>query len=103
MLDDVSISKKHVRIYSVIYDLTVDNMEVFVYAEDLSTNGSAWLPNIEGSQKRFSIRKNRAFLLSDGDKILLCDGTSFMFVSRACPGELDEIQEMEKDVSCFLR
>ena len=51
--------------------------------------------------------KGNAFLLSDGDKILLCDGTFIIFFSHPSIKdsqivELNEIQELEKDVSCIL-
>ena len=92
----------------MIYDPNAPSIEPFVYAEDLSTNGSRWLPKIPYSQKPFSIGKGNAFLLSDGDTIILCDGTLFVFVSNSSPVKLpevlepNEIQEIEKDVSWFF-
>lgn len=79
-----------------------------MYAVDVSTNGCQWVPKIQGSKKPYPMGKNIAFLLSDGDKILLNDGTSFIFLScsstRKLPQivESNKIQELEKDVSYFL-
>ncbi len=92
----------------MIYDPNAPSIDPFVYAEDLSTNGSRWLPKIQCSQRSFSIGKGNAFLLSDGDRIVLCDGTLFAFVSSSSSEklsevlELDEIQEVEKGVSGFF-
>ncbi len=80
MLDDLTISNVHVRIYSVIYDETT---EPFVYAENLSRNGCYWLQKKGSSYQKYYIGKGSAFLLSDGDKITLCDWTTFVF--RAIP------------------
>lgn len=80
MLDDLTISNRHIRIYSVIYDETT---EPLVYVENLSRNGCFWLQKRGYKYQRYSIGKNDAFLLSDGDKITLCDRTTFTF--RAVP------------------
>lgn len=80
VLDDLTISNKHVRIYSVIYDETT---EPLVYAENLSRNGCYWLQKKGSKYQKYSIGKSNAFLLSDGDKITLCDWTTFIF--RAVP------------------
>lgn len=92
----------------MIYDPNVPDIEPFVYAVDISTNGCQWVPKIQGSKKPYPMGKSNAILLSDGDRILLSDGTLFKFVScssaRKPPQivELNEIQELEKDVSLFL-
>lgn len=80
VLDDLTISNKHIRIYSVIYD---ENTEPLVYAENLSRNGCSWLQKRGSRYQKYSIGKSNAFLLSDGDKITLCDWTTFIF--RAVP------------------
>lgn len=80
MLDDFTISNKHIRIYSVIYDETT---EPFVYAENLSRNGCYWLRKKGSRYEKYMISKGNAFLLSDGDKITLCDLTTLIF--RATP------------------
>jgi hypothetical protein len=92
----------------VIYDPNVPDVKPFVYAVDISTNGCQWVPKIQGSKKPYPMGKSNAILLSDGDRILLSNGTSFIFVScsstRKLPQivESNEIQELEKDVSRFL-
>ena len=80
MLDDLTISNRHIRIYSVIYDETT---EPLVYAENLSRNGCSWLQKRDSKYQKYSIGQGNAFLLSDGDKITLCDWTTFIF--RAIP------------------
>ena len=107
VLDDMTISNRHLRIYSIIYDLNDLNIDPFVYAEDISTNGSRWLPKIRCPQMPYSIGKNRAFLLSDGDRMLLNDHVSFEFSCTSIKrlpqtDQSNETQELEKDVSYVL-
>ena len=108
-LNDSTISNKHFRIYSVIYDPNSAEVEPLIYAEDLSTNGSRWLPKLQCSEKPYTIGRSNAFLLSDGDRILSSDGTKFTFISRSSIGEVslkqeaNEIQELEKKVSYFFK
>lgn len=105
VLDDPTISNKHVRIYSVIYDETT---EPLVYAENLSRNGCSWLQKRGFKYKKYSICKSNAFLLSDGDKIILCDWTTFIF--RAVPflqsgpqaDQLLDLKKLEIDVMWSL-
>ena len=78
VLDDTCISKMHVRIYNIIYDA---NIEPFVYAHDLSRNGTQWLYKDGNHWIPYPIGKGNAFLLSDGDRIRFCDGTTFAFRS----------------------
>ena len=80
VLDDLTISNRHIRIYSVIYDETT---EPLVYAENLSRNGCSWLQRRGSKYQKYSIDRGNAFLLSDGDKITLCDRSTFTF--RAVP------------------
>lgn len=80
VLDDLTVSNRHIRIYSVIYDETT---EPLVYAEDLSRNGCSWLQKRGSKYQKYSIGKGNAFLLSDGDKVTLCDRSTFIF--RAVP------------------
>ena len=100
-MSEPTISNRHLRIYSIVYEANVDPMQGFVYAEDLSTNGSYW-QYIRGSHwSEARIGKENAVLLSDGDKIRLCDGSCFVFRS-ALPartknnmdgtGPLEEVQ-----------
>lgn len=105
VLNDPTISNRHMRIYTVIYDNTV---EPFVYAEDLSTNGSRWLFRKGGVWKSWLMGPGNAFLLSSDDKVQLCDGSSFVF--RSAPFVQDIPQEagtwasqaVERDVHTLL-
>lgn len=56
-------------------------MQGFVYAEDLSTNGSHWQYMRGSHWTEAHIGKGNAVLLSDGEKIRLCDGSCFVFRS----------------------
>ena len=102
LLNDMTISNQHLRIYSVIYDL---NVERFVYAEDLSRNGSYWLYKRNDCWKKHLIGRGNAFLLSNGDRIRLCDGSSFVFRSVPFPQHsklsepLSRVQELERGAS----
>lgn len=101
MLDDPTISNKHVRIYSVIYDETT---EPFVYAENLSRNGCYWLQKKGFRYEKHSIGKGSAFLLSDGDKITMCDWNTFIFrvvpflQSGPQPEDLLDLKRLEIEV-----
>lgn len=89
MLHSTTISNRHLRIYSVIYDQTI---EPFVYAEDLSRNGSHWLFKKLATWKSYPMGNGASFLLSNGDRLQLCDGTLFTF--RAAPFRQD-VQQLE--------
>ena len=56
-------------------------MQGFVYVEDLSTNGSYWQYMRGSHWSEAHIGKGNAVLLSDGEKIRLCDGSRFVFRS----------------------
>lgn len=69
-----SISNVHVKIYSIFGE-----HNAFVYAEDLSTNGTFWRYQGKARWLESRIGKNKAVLLSDGDQIRLCDGSCYVF------------------------
>lgn len=102
--NDLTISNQHLRIYSVIYDL---NVERFVYAEDLSRNGSYWLYKRNDCWRKLLIGRGNACLLSNGDGIRLCDGSFFVFRSVPLPEHSDSklseplsrLQELERGAS----
>ena len=80
-MNEPTISNRHLRIYSIIYEANLDAIQGFVYAEDLSTNGSYW-QYMRGSRwSEAHIGKENAVLLSDGDQLRLCDGSCFVFRS----------------------
>ncbi|CAD6582985.1 MAG: hypothetical protein ASARMPRED_001122 [Alectoria sarmentosa] len=77
-LTDPTVSNQHLLIYTIAY--TEDNHQrIFVYAKDLSTNGTYWRYKHGNHWKELLIGKGSAVLLSDGDKIRLCNGSSFAF------------------------
>lgn len=95
VLTDPTISNVHIRIYSIRYD---PDVEPFVYAENLSLNGVAWLHQRGTKCEAFPIAKGKAVLLSNGDKIKLCDRTTFTFETRLPPSQLltsTQLQEKE--------
>ena len=96
VISDPSISKKHLRIYSVVYDN--DNpkeVDVLVYAEDLSSNGTYWNGSLVG-------RGNGGFLLSQDDKLKLAPNVFLDFQasnSLTNVEHFDSTQEVEMTVS----
>ena len=101
VVKEPTISNRHLRIYSIVYEANNDPMQGFVYAEDLSTNGSYWQYMRGSHWTEAHIGKGNAVLLSDGEKIRLCDGSCFVFRSTlfALPmndidgaGSLEEVQ-----------
>lgn len=93
VLRSTTISNRHLRIYSVIYDQTI---EPFVYAEDLSRNGSRWLFKTLANWKSYPMGNSASFLLSNGDRLQLCDGTLFTF--HAAPFHQD-VQHLEDSLA----
>ena len=81
VVNEPTISNRHLRIYSIIYETNLDPIQGFVYAEDLSTNGSYWLYMKGSHWSEAYIGKENAVLLSDGDQLRLCDGSCFVFRS----------------------
>ena len=76
VLRDPSISNTHLRIYSILYESLDETNLHFVYAQDLSTNGSCWRTRYNGEHM---IGKGNVILLEDGDQVNLCDGSIFRF------------------------
>lgn len=73
VIDDPFISNKHLRIYTVVYDVDKPTeVAPLVYAEDLSRNGTFWNGTFIG-------KGNGGFLLSDGDNLRLSARTIFVF------------------------
>ena len=105
-IDDPLISNHHLRIFSTIYDADEEPVQGFVYAEDMSTNGSYLRYRRGDAWAEFSIGKGNAVLLSDQAQIRLCDGTVFGFdavASTKTIGQLEEVnrfQEEEQEVGC---
>ncbi|KAL8903609.1 MAG: hypothetical protein Q9207_003811 [Kuettlingeria erythrocarpa] len=94
-LPDPTISNLHLRIYSIRYDADI---EPFVYAENLSNNGVEWLSEVGTSCVAAPIPKDKAVLLSDGDKLRFCDQTTFSFETRLPASQLlTSTQQREKD------
>lgn len=80
VLTDPTVSNQHLQIYTIIY--AEDNCQrVFTYAKDLSTNGSYWRYKYGNHWNEMPIGRGKAVLLSDGDKVHLCNGSSFAFWS----------------------
>ncbi len=102
IVNNPSISNHHLKIYSIIYD--DEPRQVFIYAQDLSTNGSYWIFK-RGLHYEESFITGVAILLSDGDRIKLCDGTSFIYAvatTTQLVGQgpyADHVQEVEINVS----
>lgn len=104
---DLVISNRHLRIHCVLYEQDpVANIPPFVYATDLSTNGTYLKKaNVEctSSQGR-GIRMGRktgSFLLDDGDELRLSDSVTLIFRAlKPVPNvQLTPIQQLEKQAS----
>ena len=90
------VSNKHLRIYSVVYDNdNSTSVDLLVYAEDLSRNGTFWNGSLIG-------KGNGGFLLSDGDTLRVSSRISFVYLKVATDGDtesFDLVQEREMKVS----
>jgi hypothetical protein len=86
IINDPAISKKHLRIYSVVYDEDTENdVETLVFADDLSSNGTYWNGSL--------IRKGGGgVLLSEGDRLKLAPNVYLYF---HIPGEAADVQHFD--------
>lgn len=105
-LTDPTVSNQHLRIYTIAY--TEDkHQRIFVYAKDLSTNGTYWRYKHGNHWKELLIGKGNAVLLSDGDKIRLCNGSSFAFRSvhrkSPCPEDTSTVREEDTKAGLEFR
>lgn len=93
VLPDPYVSKRHLRVYTVVYANDEPNeIDVLVYAEDLSHNGTFWNGSLIG-------KGNGGFLLCHGDILRLSRNTNLSFVAltespRASPFDLTQEREM---------
>ena len=78
VLTDPTVSNQHVQVYTITY-IEDNNQRIFTYAKDLSTNGSYWRYKHGNHWKELLIGQGKAVLLSDGDRVRLCNGSSFIF------------------------
>lgn len=96
VIDDPYISRRHLRIYSVIYDSDEPSeVDILVYAEDLSSSGTYWNGSLIG-------RGNCGYLLSNDDVLKLSPNTFLQFQSIAKSDQqenFDLAQEREMEVS----
>ncbi|OAL22538.1 hypothetical protein AYO22_07096 [Fonsecaea multimorphosa] len=92
VLNDPYVSKRHVRIYTVVYENDEPcEIATLVYAEDLSQNGTFWNGSLIG-------KGNGGFLLSDTDVLRLSRRTYLIFAATVggTTGEaFDHTQELE--------
>ncbi|KAJ9603739.1 hypothetical protein H2200_011925 [Cladophialophora chaetospira] len=92
VLNDPYTSKRHLRIYTVVYENDEPSeVDTLVYAEDLSQNGTYWNGSFIG-------KGNGGFLLSDEDTLRLSRRTYFVFTATPpakVPESFDYIQETE--------
>ncbi|KAI1915371.1 hypothetical protein LOZ61_001770 [Ophidiomyces ophidiicola] len=75
VVNDFRVSKKHLRIYAIVFDQ--DNpteVAPLAYAQDTSLNGTLW-------NGRRMDRKTGGVLLSNGDTLRICDNIAFTFQS----------------------
>lgn len=94
VVQDVVISNKHLRIYTVIFDDDhSDGVAPLVYAEDLSRNGTYWNGSLIG-------KGNGGILLSDGDTLRVSPRIYYHFRQSARqdaepPFDLTQEREMK--------
>ena len=106
VLTDPTVSNQHLQLYTVVY--ADDSCQhFFTYAKDLSTNGSYWRYKYGNDWNELLIGQGEAVLLSDGDRVRLCNGSSFAFrtVPRTsqCPEEASIAQDEDIQVGIELR
>lgn len=96
ILNDPFTSKRHLRIYTVVYENDEPNeIDTLVYAEDLSQNGTYWNGSFIG-------KGNGGFLLTDEDVLRLSRQTYFVFTATSPIQTIytfDHTQEMEMKVT----
>ncbi|KAH7122459.1 kinase-like domain-containing protein [Dendryphion nanum] len=103
---DPAISNRHLQIHCIIYESDhIYETPPFVYATDLSTNGTFIKKhNVECSSPQSKAirmgRKNGAFLLDDGDELRLSNSVTLIFRSHIPQRSADMtlIQRHEKNL-----
>ncbi|KAK4946221.1 hypothetical protein LTR10_014733 [Elasticomyces elasticus] len=92
VINDPYVSKRHVRLYTVVYENDEPNeVQTLVYAEDLSQNGTYWNGGLIGNG-------NGGYLLSNGDVLRLSRRTFLVFeykTDRTPEAHFDFAQEWE--------
>ncbi|KAH6622252.1 pheromone A receptor-domain-containing protein [Boeremia exigua] len=103
--DDFTISREHLRIHCILYEQDpVANIAPFVYATDLSANGTYLRKSnadCTGSQGRgILMGQNGSFLLDDGDELQLSETVTLIYrsVGAVMQSVLTATQEREKAV-----
>lgn len=95
VIDDPYVSKRHIRLYTVVYENDEPNeIQTLVYAEDLSQNGTYWNGGLIGNG-------NGGYLLSNGDVLRLSRQTFLVFeheTDRTPEAHFDFAQEWEMAV-----
>jgi serine/threonine protein kinase len=101
--DDYTISREHIRIHCILYEQDpIANIAPFVYATDLSANGTYLKKSNEectGSQGRgILMGKNGTFLLDHGDQLQLSETVTLVYRSFSAVKQcaLTATQEREK-------
>lgn len=91
----MSISGKHLRIYTIIFDNgNPGEVGPLVYAQNLSRYGSVWKSVI-------TKREDAAVLLSDGDTVELSPFTSLKFRAREAPQMVAFSEAQRKEMKVF--
>jgi pSer/pThr/pTyr-binding forkhead associated (FHA) protein len=86
IINDPAISKKHLRIYSVVYEQDNESdVETLVFADDLSSNGTYWNGSLIG-------KGSGGVLLSEGDRLKLAPNVYLYFHT---PGEAADVQHFD--------
>ncbi|RMD43127.1 hypothetical protein DV735_g2056, partial [Chaetothyriales sp. CBS 134920] len=92
IIEDPQVSRKHLRVYSVVYDADdPSEVDVLVYAEDLSQNGTFWNGSFIG-------KGNGGFLLSQDDTLKLAKNVFLSFETHRSldtTNYFDLVQEKE--------
>jgi FHA domain len=94
VLEDVVVSNKHLRIYTIVFDEDEsDGIAPLVYAEDLSRNGTYWNGNLIG-------KGNGGVLLGDGDTLRVSPRIYYHF--RRC-GLQEEESPFDLTQECEMK
>ena len=98
----LAVSKRHARIYSIIYDESDTTIRPLVYVQNLSKHALFWMDTCDPQNIWRHLGTSQTFLLSHGDSItfdkktvLKFQESAFTVASSLPPAIFDQIEKVE--------
>ncbi|EUC44137.1 hypothetical protein COCMIDRAFT_38029 [Bipolaris oryzae ATCC 44560] len=104
--DDLTVSRLHLRIHCVLYEQDpISNIAPFVYATDLSANGTYLKRRDSGpvacQDDEVLMGRNNTFLLGHGDELNISDTITLIYLSKSPVQSVDLTPTQEMEIQTF--